>query len=157
MLFSAVRYGTVPYGNSIGTRDRGNISTRLTQRAVYSIISNFIHTNSIPMVSHIRIDVFSLEGEFLLGETHEISFGGEGLLAVAARFGYKAENFLCFRSKEQALDVSNMGAPLSSVCSIFRHDMGLKSPTRCKRQVTRLLWRRGGGVAQLWIRVHNTT
>ena len=76
------------------------------------------------MVSHIRINVFSLEGNFLLGETHEISFGGEGLLAVADRFGYKAENFLCFRSKEQALDVSNMGAPLSSVCSIFRPDMG---------------------------------
>ena len=141
MLFSAVRYDIVPYGNSTG-----NISTRLTQRAVNSVIS---YTNSIPMVSHIRIDVFSLEGEFLLGETHEISFGGEGLLAVAARFGYKAENFLCFRSKEQALDVSNMGAPLSSVCSIFRPDMGTQIADTEQKAGYSIISEEGGSCATL--------
>jgi hypothetical protein len=76
------------------------------------------------MVTHIRIDVFSLEGKALIGEKHEISFGPEGLLAVAERLGYMAENLLCFRTKEEALDETNMGAPLSSVCAIFRPDMG---------------------------------
>ncbi len=109
------------------------------------------------MVSHIRIDVFFLEGEFLLGETHEISFGGEGLLAVAARFGYKAENFLCFRSKEQALDGSNMGAPLSSVCSIFRPDMGTQIADTLQKEGYSIISEEGGGVWQLWIRAHIKT
>ena len=43
------------------------------------------------MVTHIRIDVFSPKGKALIGEKHEISIGGEGLLAVAERFGYGAE------------------------------------------------------------------
>ena len=120
VLCSTVRCRT----STLPCRNNGYISTRLTRRAVKPPLSYFTHYYSIPMVTHIRIDVFSHEGKALIGKKHEISFGGEGLLAVAQRLGYKAENLLCFRIKEEALDETNMGAPLSSVCAILRPDMG---------------------------------
>lgn len=68
-------------------------------------------------VKTIRIKVVARDGEPLLEETHDISFGAEGLLLVPQRLGVAVNELVCFPSKEHAIDLSNMGAPLSAVCA----------------------------------------
>jgi len=53
------------------------------------------------MVTRIRLDVLSEDGIELLGETHSIKFGPEGLLGVPTRLGFSAGSLLCFPSKAE--------------------------------------------------------
>ena len=71
------------------------------------------------MVSHIRIDVVSIEGVLLLDETHSIRFGREGLLGVPKRLEVNSSSILCFPTKDEAGDITNMGDPFTTICGIF--------------------------------------
>ena len=101
------------------------------------------------MVTHIRIDVMSHEGVFILGETHSITFTAEGLLEVPVRLGVNPTSMLCFPTKEEAMDTTNRGDPFTAVCKIFTPGAGA--------DIMSVLMKTGysvseSGTAQLWVR-----
>jgi hypothetical protein len=102
------------------------------------------------MVTRIRIDVFSHDGKVLLGESHSIKFGAEGLLDVPVRLGISASSMLCFPTKDEAKDESNRGDPFTSICAIFlpyQSAQILSTLVNCGYSTSE-----GGSVAQLWVR-----
>jgi hypothetical protein len=78
------------------------------------------------MVSHIRIDVFSNEGVLLLGETHFIIFGTRGLIGVPERLEVNSSSMLCFPTKDEVIDITNMGDHFTTICGIFSPWEGLQ-------------------------------
>ncbi len=62
-------------------------------------------------VKRIRIDVLTEYGAPLLTETRNISYGPLGLLRVPKRLGLVIYDMVCFPSKEEAMDSSNLGVP----------------------------------------------
>ena len=101
------------------------------------------------MVTHIRIDIFSVNNTPLLGELHSIKIGPEGLLGVPDRIGYAAGSLLCFPSKEEACNLTFRGDPFPSICSILVSGSGAS--------ISATLTNAGyyiseASVAQIWIR-----
>jgi hypothetical protein len=116
----------------------------------------FINSNKIyAMVSHVRIDILSREGELLLGEKHSVKISDEGLLGIPDRLEVNASNLLCFPTKEEAGDIANRGDPFTAICRIF-------SPGSAAVQALPILMNTGysisaDGTAQLWVRVEGRT
>jgi len=83
------------------------------------------------MVSHIRIDVVSIEGALLLGETHSNSFGTEGLLGVPKRLGVNSPSMLCFSTKDEAGEFTNKAILLQLFTIFFLPGRDCKYSLRC--------------------------
>ena len=62
-------------------------------------------------VTHVRIEIFASNGKPLLSESHTVVYGPVGLLRVPGRLGLVVEDMLCFPSKNEAANISNMGIP----------------------------------------------
>ena len=106
------------------------------------------------MASHIRIDGVSSEGVLLLGETHSIRFGTEGLLGVPERLEVNSSSMLCFPTKDEAGDITNRGDPFTTICGILSPWEGL--------QIKSAMLSNGysvseDGKAQLWIHAERNT
>ena len=71
-------------------------------------------------VQQVCVYVSTIDDEFLLEETHCIAFGPEGLLRVSETLDTAAEDLLCFPTREEILQITNKGAPLSVVCNIMK-------------------------------------
>ena len=102
------------------------------------------------MVKHVRIDVSNCDGDVILGETHSVKLGAEGLMGFPARLGYKPSSLLCFPFEEEMGDLTNRGDPFTSICNLF-----LES---CESSIATQLHDDGyeiteGSVAKIWVRV----
>jgi len=102
------------------------------------------------MITRVRIDVSSRDGNILLGETHSIQIGADGLLGVPGRLGYKPASMLCFPSEEQTGDVTNRGDPFKSICNLFLPDNVSSIETKLQDVGYEIS---EGSVAQIWVRV----
>jgi hypothetical protein len=71
------------------------------------------------MVKHVRIDVSNRDGDVILGETHSVKLGAEGLMGVSARLGYTPSSLLCFPSEDEMGDLTNRGDPFTPICNLF--------------------------------------
>ena len=92
---------------------------------------------------------FSHDGKVLLGETHSIKFGAEGLLDVPVRLGILASSMLCFPTKDEAEDDTYRGDPFTTICAIFfpcPSAQILSTLVNCGYSTSE-----GGLVAQLWV------
>ena len=106
------------------------------------------------MVSRIRIDVVSSEGVLLLGETHSIRFGTEGLLGVPERLEVNSSSMLCFPTKDGAGDNTNRGNPFTAICGIFSPWGGLQIKSA---MLSNGYFVSEDGKAHLWIRAERNT
>lgn len=103
------------------------------------------------MVTHVRIDVSSRDGNVLLGETHSIKFGAEGLLGVPDKVCYTPSSMLCFPSEEETGDLTNMGDPFLSICNICLPGNGSSIATTLEDVGYEIS---EGSVAQMWVRAN---
>ena len=70
-------------------------------------------------VKQIYLEIATIDGKHLLSETHNVVMGLKGLLRIPQRFGFVAQEFVCFPSEEEAGDLSNIRTPFDVICSIF--------------------------------------
>jgi hypothetical protein len=102
------------------------------------------------MVSHVRINVSSRDGNVLLEETHSMKFGARCLLGVPDKLGYTPSSMLCFPFEEETGDLTNRGDPFLSICNIFLPGNGSTIATTLEDAGYEIS---EGSVAQIWVRV----
>jgi hypothetical protein len=71
-------------------------------------------------VNRIRIDILTESGAILLTEIHGLSYGPFDLIIVPIRLGLTIDEMVCFPSKEESVDSSNLGVPYDTVCNTFQ-------------------------------------
>ncbi len=104
-------------------------------------------------MKRIRIDVLTESGAPLLTETHNLSYGPLGLLRVPKRLELFIDDMVCFPSKEESMDSSNLGVLYDAVCNTF--------PPGCGPVYTKTLVSTGFSISDdfvclLWIRAAST-
>jgi len=103
------------------------------------------------MITHVRIDVSSRDGNVLLGETQSIQIGADGLVGVLDMLGYKSASLLCFPSEEQTGDETNGGDPFISICNLFLPSNVSSIKTKLHDASYEIS---EGSAAQIWVRGH---